>query len=84
MLQLGLRAEKRAASLRGRGIALNCCMLLRATTQSALLLTLGGRSVLAAKKDRPELSIFLAYNSSAEGRWQGLGAAIKGGAKCRA
>ncbi|CAJ3200656.1 Uncharacterised protein [Burkholderia pseudomallei] len=54
------------------------------TTYNACISTLEGRYVLAAKKINQELTTFLAYNSTAEGRRQWLGVALQGGGKCRA
>jgi hypothetical protein len=45
---------------------------------------LRGAMFLAAKKINQELTTFLAYNSTAEGRRQWLGVALQGGGKCRA
>ncbi|MEN2387819.1 hypothetical protein [Comamonas sp. A7-5] len=81
------RKEGRPYDVAGNRIELLyvvACYNIQHTTYNACLSTLEGRYVLAAKKINQELTTFLAYNSTAEGRRQWLGVALQGGGKCRA
>ncbi|EOU9631058.1 hypothetical protein ACOJI1_001216 [Pseudomonas aeruginosa] len=70
MLQLDVARERKADLMTWPGHRIELLYVvarynIQHTTYNTCLLTLEGRSVLAAKKNRPELTALLAYNSAA-------------------